>query len=221
MMWLLPFFLIILFIVLALLIFIIVTEGRYFGKLFLRRLYGLRAGTFEIRDDWDQWLHLIRRLGISATEHLLDLGTQTGHLPRLVAMKAGFQGSAVGVDWSEEMIREAQRQSMLEGTNKFTQFLCTDVRQPLPFPDETFTLVVCVTGLLDGLRNPEPLFKEIRRVLKPKGRFAYSYTQRQQKTSSHGPLHLSHLLVKSGFNTPKSIPWLTTHHVMLSHLDEK
>jgi ubiquinone/menaquinone biosynthesis C-methylase UbiE len=220
-MWLLPLFLLIVFVAMALLVFVIATEGRYFGKRFLRRLYSLRAGTFETRDDWDQWLHLIRRLGISSSEHLLDLGTQTGHLPRLVARQAGFQGSAVGVDWSEEMIREAQRQSKLEGTSEILQFLCSDVRKPLPFPDDSFTLVVCVTGLLDGLRDPEPLFKEIRRVLRPKGRFAYSYTQRTQKPTNPAPLHLSHLLVKSGFNTPKSIPWLATHHVMLSHLEEK
>jgi len=78
----------------------------------LRRLYNLRAGTFEVRDHWDQWQLLIRRLDIASTEHLLDLGTQTGHFPRLVAKQAGFQGSVVGIDWSEEMAaagRESQK----------------------------------------------------------------------------------------------------------------
>lgn len=220
-MWLLQLFLLILFVVLVLLVFIIATEGRYFGKRFLRRLYNLRAGTFEIRDDWDQWLLLIRRLDISSTEHLLDLGTQTGHLPRLVAKQTGFQGLVVGVDWSEEMIREAKRQSQLEGTSKYTTFLCADVRQPLPFPDDSFTLVVCATGLLDGLRNPGSLFQEISRVIKPGGRFAFSYAHHSLKPQGINPQALAILLRKRGLSAPRSIPWLTTRHLLLSTLEKE
>jgi SAM-dependent methyltransferase len=220
-MWLLPSFLVILVIPLALLIFIIVTEGRYFGKRFLRRLYNLRAGTFELRDDWDQWRLLIRRLDISPTEHLLDLGTQTGHLPRLVANQAGFQGSVVGIDWSEEMIREAQRQSQLEGTSKSIKFLCADVQQPLHFPDDSFTLVVCATGLLDGLRNPGPIFEEVSRVLQSGGRFAFSYAPGALKAPGVCPQALEILLKDNGFSTPRSIPWLTTRTLLLSTLQRK
>ena len=218
---LLPLFLLTLLVVLVLLVFIVVTEGRYFGKRFLRRLYNLRAGAFELREDWDQWRLLIRRLEISSSEQLLDLGTQTGHFPRLVAKQGEFKGAVVGVDWSEEMIREAQRQSQLEGTSNSTKFLCADVRQPLHFPDNSFTLVVCATGLLDGLRNPGPLFEEISRVLQSGGRFAFSYAHGSLEAPEMCPQALEILLKNSGFSTPRTIPWLPTRLLMLSSLERK
>ena len=209
----------IVFFLLALLIFVVLTEGKYFGKGFLRRLYNLRAGAFEIRDDWELWEHLIERLNIGATEQILDLGTQTGHLPRILARKRAFQGSIVGIDWSDEMIQEAKRQARLEGSSEKIRFLCSDIRHPLPFPDQTFTMVVCVTGILDGLRNPEKLLKEVRRVLQPEGRLACSFSptglgpgsQRDQQWFS---AHLAEI----GFFLSEIIPWTSMHKILIARL---
>jgi len=209
-------------VVLILVVFIFVTEGKYFGKRFLRWVYNLRAGEFEVRDDWDMCLSLIRRLSVGPTDRLLELGTQTGHLPRLVARQPGFQGCAVGVDWSEEMIKEARRQARLEGVSSRTRFLCADVNRPLPFPDDSFTVVVCVTGLLGSLRHPEFLLREIRRVLRPGGLVAFSYTPTLLPPRRlRDPSWFKENLPPLGFTPPRFTRWTSTHHLVLSRLEKK
>ncbi|MFX1562333.1 MAG: class I SAM-dependent methyltransferase [Promethearchaeota archaeon] len=213
--------LIIIILLLMFLICIVSTEGRYFGKRLLRRIYDLRTGEFEIRDDWELWNHLVRRIHVSSSEKLLDLGTQTGHLPRLVARQRGFQGIAVGVDWSAEMIQEAKRQARLEGTSQHTRFIHADIQQPLPFSDDTFTLLVCVTGVLDAFRYPDALFKEIRRVLQPSGRVIFSISRHQLKTSGIRDLKwFSGQLAKHGFAKPKLFPWTAAQQLIESQLEK-
>lgn len=221
-MWLLVALLGIIGFILAILIFIIATEGKYFGKRLMRWGYDRRSSAFEVRDDWTLWDHLIKRLNISPTEKLLDLGTQTGHLPRLVARQRGFTGHAIGIDWSEEMIQEARRQSRLEGTSSKTQFLCHDVQNPLPFEDNSFTLITCVTGLLSGLKMSEALFQEIQRVLKMTGRVAFRLEPQPLRPSLiRDPLWFTMRLNPLGFTQLDTIPWTPTHSILEFQLEKK
>jgi ubiquinone/menaquinone biosynthesis C-methylase UbiE len=208
-------------VILGLLLFIIATEGRYFGKRLLRWGYNRRSVAFEVRDDWELWESLIKRLKINNSEELLDLGTQTGHLPRLIARKRGFEGHVVGIDWSEEMIQEARRQSRLEGTASKTRFLCRDVREPLPFDNGSFTLVTCVTGLLNGLRAPELLFREIHRVLKVNGRAAFRFeTQPRRPTLTRYPSWFTERLESLGFQLTETVSWTPLHTVLIFQLQK-
>ncbi|MFW9985595.1 MAG: class I SAM-dependent methyltransferase [Candidatus Odinarchaeota archaeon] len=222
MIWLLLLLLLAIGIILGLLIFIIITEGRYFGKRLIRWGYDRRSIAFEVRDDWQLWEHLIKRLKITSTEELLDLGTQTGHLPRLVARHREFQGRVVGIDWSEEMIQEARRQSRLEGTAKRIEFLCRDVQEPLPFTDNAFSLVTCVTGLLNGLKRPKMVFKEIQRVLKAKGRIAFRFEPQPLRPTPIRNLEwFTTRLEPLGFTYSEMIPWTPTHTILIFHRQEK
>ncbi|MFW9935341.1 MAG: class I SAM-dependent methyltransferase [Candidatus Thorarchaeota archaeon] len=215
-MWILFVVLAIIGIILAVLIFIIATEGRYFGKALIRWGYDRRSVSFEVRDDWKLWEHLIKRLDIRPTEELLDLGTQTGHLPRLVARQRGFRGHVVGIDWSEEMIQEAQRQTRLEGTESRSQFLCRDVQNTLPFPENTFSLVTMVTGLLNSLRAPELLFREIRRVLQPRGRVAFRFSLQPLR---YAPIRKAEWvrsqLESLGFTYLETLSWTPTYEILV------
>jgi ubiquinone/menaquinone biosynthesis C-methylase UbiE len=215
-MWILFIALAIIGILLAVLVFIIATEGRYFGKRLMRWGYDRRSVTFEVRDDWELWENLIKRLEISSTEVLLDLGTQTGHLPRLVARQRNFKGRVVGIDWSEEMIQEAKRQIRLEGTQDRVQFLCRDVQQPLPFTENMFTLVTVVTGLLNGLKSPEVLFKEIQRILQPRGRVVFRFTpQHLRYTPSRKLEWFVERLETLGFTYLETKAWTSTHEIIV------
>ena len=221
MLWLVLFLLVILAVILGLLVFIVATEGRYFGKRLVRWGYNRRSVAFEVRDDWELWESLIKRLNIGNSEKFLDLGTQTGHLPRLVARKRGFEGHVVGIDWSEEMIQEARRQSRLEGTASKTRFLCRDVREPLPFENDSFTLVTCVTGLLNGLRTPELLFREVQRVLKVNGRVAFRFeTQPRRPTLTRYPSWFTERLASLGFQKTETVPWTPLHTVLIFQLQK-
>lgn len=203
----------------VLLVFVLLTEGRYFGKRLLRWLYGRRSVEFEVRDDWNLWQHFIQRIDVSLQERLLDLGTQTGHLPRLVARRRGFSGLAIGIDWVEGMVKEARRQARLEGTANRTKFFCQDLRHPLPFEENTFTLVTCVTGALEALRNPTSLFNEIQRVLQPNGRAVFAYSSRQLKTTSGaGTKWFKSQLEKLSFSDFQLIPWTSTRKLLVSTL---
>ena len=209
-------------IILGVLIFIIVTEGRYFGKGLVRWGYDRRSIAFEVRNDWQLWENLIKQLKIDSVEELLDLGTQTGHLPRLVARHRGFEGRIVGIDWSEEMIQEARRQSRLEGTAKRIEFLCRDVQEPLPFVDNTFSLVTVVTGLLNGLKRPRVLFKEIHRVLRIKGRVVFRFDlQPLRPTPIRNAEWFTSRLEPLGFTHSESIPWTPTHTILIFQLQNK
>lgn len=220
-MWILFIALAIIGIILAVLVFIIVTEGRYFGKGLMRWGYDRRSVTFEVRDDWELWEHLIKRLAISSTEVLLDLGTQTGHLPRLVARQRNFRGRVVGVDWSEEMIQEANRQTRLEGSQSRVQFLCRDVQKPLPYTENSFTLVTVVTGLLNSLKTPEILFKELQRVLQPRGRVVFRFTpQPLRYTSIRKPEWFVKRLEPLGFSYSETMSWTPTHEIIVFQLSE-
>jgi ubiquinone/menaquinone biosynthesis C-methylase UbiE len=209
-------------IILGILIFIIVTEGRYFGKRLILWGYNRRSLAFEVRDDWQLWEHLIKRLKISSVEELLDLGTQTGHLPRLIARQRGFGGHVVGIDWSEEMIQEARRQSRLEGTAKRSEYICQDVQEALPFADNTFSLITCMTGLLNGMKRPQLLFKEIQRVLQVKGRVVFRYEPHPLRpTPIRNPEWLTRRLEPLGFTQTETVPWTPTYAILIFHLQEK
>lgn len=222
MMWLVFLLIMVIGVILGLLVFIVATEGKYFGKRLIRWGYNRRSVAFEVRDDWELWEHLIKRLKVNNSEELLDLGTQTGHLPRLVARKRGFSGRVVGIDWSEEMIQEARRQTRLEGTASRTRFLCRDVQEPLPFDNDSFTLVTCVTGLLNGLKNPELLFKEVQRVLKVKGRMVFRFEpQPRRPTLIRDSLWFIERLTPLGFQQTETVPWTPLHTILIFHLLEK
>jgi ubiquinone/menaquinone biosynthesis C-methylase UbiE len=102
-----------------------------------------------------------RAIGDSYGKKVLDLGCGTGrHSLRLAAAGA----MVVGVDFSEGMLEEARRKPGAERI----QFVRHDLHEPLPFGNGEFDLVV--SGLvLEHLRELEPFFTELKRVLKTNG----------------------------------------------------
>lgn len=95
----------------------------------------------------------------------LDLGCGTG---RHALWLASHGAKVTAVDFSEGMLNEARQKP---GAETIT-FRAHDLHTPLPFGPE-FDLVV--SGLvLEHLRELDPFFVEVRRVLKPGGRAVVS-----------------------------------------------
>jgi SAM-dependent methyltransferase len=92
---------------------------------------------------------------------VLDLGCRYGALTRAYA--AG--NHVVGVDVDRDALAEAAKLGI--------ETRWADVDEPLPFGDESFDVVVA-GELLEHVRHPDRLVGEVRRVLRPGGRFVAS-----------------------------------------------
>jgi ubiquinone/menaquinone biosynthesis C-methylase UbiE len=104
-----------------------------------------------------------RAAGLRADARVLDAGTGPGLLPR--ALAAAEPGWVVdGVDLDPVMIEFARRQP---GGERVT-FTVGDVAR-LPFPDETFDLIVSTISQHHWPDVPGAL-RDLRRVLRPGGR---------------------------------------------------
>lgn len=96
---------------------------------------------------------------VAKNSKILDIGTSTGTNLRLLK-EMSFQ-QATGVDLSPEAIRFCE----LKGLGHVVQGdACT-----LPFPDETFDLILA-TDIIEHVDEDAVAVKEIRRVLKNKGK---------------------------------------------------
>ncbi len=101
-----------------------------------------------------------------AGKRVLDLGTGRGRLALALAATAR---EVVGVDLSDEMIRHATEAAVGSAN---VQFEVGDAAK-LRFEDQSFDCVSSV-GMFPYVRNVQPFFAEIRRVLTDAGTFAFS-----------------------------------------------
>lgn len=109
---------------------------------------------------------ILEELALRADDYLLEVGCGGGAL-LTDALRSGCRAAAV--DHSPDMVRLARdenRDAVADGR--------LDVREAdaarLPFADATFTCAV-MTGVLGFLSDPVAAIGEIRRVLRPRGRF--------------------------------------------------
>ncbi|MDH4238779.1 MAG: class I SAM-dependent methyltransferase [Phycisphaerae bacterium] len=102
---------------------------------------------------------------VSPNQRLLDIGIGTGLSSTLFA-KAGLE--VYGIDGSSEMLRVCESKGFAK---EFKQF---DLRElPLPYPDAFFDHVIC-SGVVHFLSDLRELFREINRVVKIRGIFAFN-----------------------------------------------
>jgi SAM-dependent methyltransferase len=97
-------------------------------------------------------------------QRVLDVACGTGVLARAAAVRTGPGGSVTGLDLSPRMIAIASR---LSPTLTWQE----GAAEALPFPDESFDVVVSQFGLM-FVSDPALALREMMRVLKPGGRLA-------------------------------------------------
>lgn len=104
--------------------------------------------------------------GIRRGDTVLDLGTGTGTVARALHREVR---EVVGVDFSREMIVQAQKKNSAHNI----RYLQGDIRS-LPFPNDSFDLVTARMVFHHVLWGTGRALSEIRRVVKPGGRFCLS-----------------------------------------------
>ena len=118
---------------------------------------------------------LIEAAGVGNGRSVLDIGSGPGHIAEAFT-QAGC--AVTGIDFSASMIDVAKRRY------PHITFQEADAEQ-LPFDAETFDAVVS-NFVVHHLARPESAFKEVFRVLKPGGRFAFIVFAAPEAQSSIG-----------------------------------
>ncbi len=107
-------------------------------------------------------------LGDVAGKQVLDAGCGEGRWVRELARSGA---SVIGIDGSDKLIRLAEEAAAdHEG---HVRFIAGDLLAPLPFPDDSFDLVLANMVLMDMPRI-DTTASEIARVLVPGGAFVFS-----------------------------------------------
>jgi ubiquinone/menaquinone biosynthesis C-methylase UbiE len=137
----------------------------------------------QVAPDYDSWAggqhgrvaaRLVELVKPKKGQHALDIGTGTGLVAHLVAVKVS-PGSVIGIDLSDRMLSIARSRQ-----TKNTQFLGMAAER-LVFRPETFDLVTMGEALA-YLADPGDALSEANRVLKAGGRLAVSCQRRSLST---------------------------------------
>ncbi len=108
-------------------------------------------------------------LSLSGGEKVLDVGSGLGQFSRAIAKAAGHP--VLGIERSEDQMREAVRQARNDGEEKLVEFREGDARK-LPLRDDEWgTFDVAITRyLLEHVPDPLNVVKEMARAVRPGGR---------------------------------------------------
>jgi ubiquinone/menaquinone biosynthesis C-methylase UbiE len=133
-------------------------------------------------------------------ERLLEVGSGSGILCRMLAPQLQPDGRIVGVDISPEMTNEAQKYARLEGIRKGIAFE-TGEAEALPFPDASFDGAIAARLLLHVV-DPESVIQEMIRVVRPGGRVVVMDWDFDSVIVDHSDRELSRRLLQ----------WRSDHH---------
>jgi SAM-dependent methyltransferase/chorismate mutase len=112
---------------------------------------------------------------LSDTKLMLDLGCATG---RMSFNNHSEFTSVVGFDISQHMRSRANHLAEKKNLHSKIIFECSDLEDGIPTPDESTSFVVMNLGTASDIRDIGKVIKETVRVLKPGGRFFFSFYNR-------------------------------------------
>ncbi len=112
---------------------------------------------------------LIRKTGIEADAYVLDIGSGVGGPAIYIAEKTGCR--MMGIDTSDVGIETARKFASDTGLRSRVNFHLGDAME-MPFPDSSFDVAISI-NVMNVFKDKEELFRQVMRVLKPGGLFAF------------------------------------------------
>ena len=121
----------------------------------------------------------IRSLHLSVGSLGLDVGSGIGNITTLLAKSVAPGGHVTGVDISQEMLTHASEAAEKSELSRLLSFRKGDMHN-LPFDDDYFDWAWSVDCVGYAPVEPQPLVKEMIRVVKPGGKIAIMAWSSQQ-----------------------------------------
>lgn len=115
----------------------------------------------------DQWHHYFSVLRPQSDDIIIDIGCNTGDADRGLLLKYPEVRKVVGIDNSEERMKNALEKWRRDGSPTKLEFRLADALE-LPFRDNYFDRGFCV-DTLEWIKDPLRGLREMRRVIKPGG----------------------------------------------------
>ena len=114
---------------------------------------------------------MIERAGIREGQSVLDVAGGAGEPSLTIAERVGPNGSVMCTDAVAEMVDTARHEATRRGLKNVQFQQCT--ADSLPFPDDSFDVVVCRLGAM-FFRDSAGSIREMLRVLKPGGSITFA-----------------------------------------------
>ena len=137
---------------------------------------------------------LAAALPISGEGPVVDLGCERGPTLRALRERFGPDLELVGVEKDLPTLDE----SLAADAN--LRVVAADLREPLPFPDETFEAALC-HNTLECLTDKQAFLREVARVLRPGGHLLLSHTDFDTVVFNASDLELTRRLVHANADT--------------------
>jgi len=133
-------------------------------------------------------------------ERLLEVGSGSGILCRMLAPQLQPDGQIVGLDISPEMTAQAQKYALAQGITGGIAFE-TGTAESLPYPTASFDCAIAARLLLHAA-NPDVVIQEMKRVVKPGGKVVVMDWDFDTAAVDHPDRELSRLILH----------WRNDHH---------
>jgi ubiquinone/menaquinone biosynthesis C-methylase UbiE len=137
-------------------------------------------------------------------ERIVDLGCGSGDA--LAMIPGGLEGERIGIDSSIGALRAAAR-TLDAGPGGSRLLVQADLSAPVPLADASVDRVLC-HNVLECLADPDAFVEEVRRVLKPGGRFVLSHSDFDTLVFASEDLQLTRRLVHAYCDTQQA--WMDT-----------
>jgi len=135
-----------------------------------RETYGEDLG----QSSWltaQEWLQFANQLGVTAVTDILEVGSGSGGPAVYLAANRGCR--VTGVDINKHGVQNSKILAEARGLSERAHFEAVDASKPLPFPGESFDVIVSNDAMCH-IANRAEVLRDWFRVLRPGGRALFT-----------------------------------------------